>query len=244
MSFGNGRNTCELHLENSILKISNQERDLGILVTSSLKWTAHVKLSCQKANSVLFMVKRNISRATCRDSRLNLYKSLVISVMVYGSPVWYPSKTYLKMVEGVQHRATRWIFSYDDIPYINRLQELNLLPLSIYLELLDLLTLSKVIHRQVDIELPPCLSFSETRRNRKIFILPKVRLERSRTNFWYRSARLANILPQEVDFLNPVGLKGRLLRYFWRYFDMSFRENVPCTWRVSCLCQTCRQTTF
>jgi hypothetical protein len=64
--------------------------------------------------------------------RRALFLTLVKSQLTYGSEVWCPSSIYLcKKIEGVQRRATLWILGKKrgEMTYVERLTELNLIPL-------------------------------------------------------------------------------------------------------------------
>ena len=58
------------------LDVSECERDMGVLVSSDLKWSKHVANIASRANKVLGMLVKNF---TCRD--VDLWKQLHISLV-------------------------------------------------------------------------------------------------------------------------------------------------------------------
>ena len=71
------------------------QKDLGVYVTTDLKWDIHKKKSASKALGVLFMLKRRSPRLT-PTVKLKLYKSMVLPVLLYGSVCWFANVTNTK----------------------------------------------------------------------------------------------------------------------------------------------------
>ena len=73
----------------------------------------------------------------------SLYVALVRSHLEYASEIWSPkSVTLIKLIEGVQRRATRLLLP--NLTYNERLQQLNLLPLVYQREVKDITTFYKL----------------------------------------------------------------------------------------------------
>jgi hypothetical protein len=173
---------------------------------------------------------------------------MIVPTITYSSVVWLASKTDMRAIEAVQRRCSKWVLNYADMSYKERFFKLNLLPLSLNLQIIDLLTLSKIVNSSYDFDWSPHLRFyrgnqySTRSSSRQIFEVDAVIKERFRQNFWYRTSRLANFLPSDTDFLNITGLKQRLLKLFWSYFTRRYDEDIPCSWRIGCTCTRCRET--
>ena len=77
------------YMNNSVLGITNEEKDLGIIITDDLLVSKHCASAYSKANKILGMIKRTI---ISRDSRLllSLYKTLVRPHLEYCSSAWSP----------------------------------------------------------------------------------------------------------------------------------------------------------
>ena len=71
---------------------------------------------------------------------MNAYKGYVVPVLNYASQVWYTSKTDMKSIEKIQHKATKWICGGND-EHHQRLETLKILPLSMYMEMQNVIYL-------------------------------------------------------------------------------------------------------
>ena len=109
--------------------------DLGVVVSSDLKWSEQVKHCTTKANRMQGFLKRNCTHLTDIQCQSLLYLTLVRSHLSYASEIWAPQSPShnLALLEGVQRRATKYILQDYGLPYTGRLKQLKLLPIS-YLE--------------------------------------------------------------------------------------------------------------
>ena len=102
-------------------------------------------LLCSKAYDSIIVIKRNIPRHTSVVLKKKLYLSLVCSHFSYCSQLWRPHLFKdVSTIEKVQRRATKFILGKPNLTYKKeRLIKLQLLPLSLRLELQDILFLVK-----------------------------------------------------------------------------------------------------
>ena len=120
----------DYQLGSAILTRVQQEKDLGVTISSKLTWHHHISVIVAKANKLLGLLKRTCPLLTDIQVRRTLYLSLVKSQLCYATQVWSPAQDMLKAkLERVQRRATKWIFSYKgkEMSYHQRLQLLHLL---------------------------------------------------------------------------------------------------------------------
>ena len=61
-------------MSNQQLPVTEQQRDLGIIITKDLKWQQQTEKSCKTANRVLGFIARNFKYKK-REMMLPLYKS-------------------------------------------------------------------------------------------------------------------------------------------------------------------------
>ena len=167
-------------------------KDLGLHVTADLKWNVHIQETTCKAFSALCFLKRNTVEGLSTSTKLKLVKSMVLPILLYGSTVWYASKTNLRKLEQTQWKAVKWVLAYGEPNYTVALKRLNLLALFLYLELNDILLLSNIISNKIDFDWQPFLKPSQ--RQNQLFDLMPISNDVQRQNFWYRSAKLANLL--------------------------------------------------
>ena len=74
-----------------------------------------------KANKVLGIIKRTFASRNANTIRL-LYITLVHPILDYGSTVWNPHLIKnIRKLEAVQRRATKFVLSFNNLTYFERL---------------------------------------------------------------------------------------------------------------------------
>ena len=105
---------------------ASEEKDLGVVFDSTLKFDIHINNIVTKANQTLGIIKRNFNYFD-NDVFLQLYKALVRPHLEYAQSVWSP---YLKrqqtLIENVQRRATKLVPYLTKLSYKERLEKLKL----------------------------------------------------------------------------------------------------------------------
>ncbi len=117
-----------------ILETIEEEKDLGVLTSSSLNWTEQIKACISKANKMIAWVTRNL---ILRDKRvmINVYKTIIRPHLEYCTQLWSPPAqhgnwTMIIELENVQRRFTRLIDDIGTLPYSERLESLDLTTLA------------------------------------------------------------------------------------------------------------------
>ena len=101
-----------------------EEKDLGVIVTDDLKWEQQCSQTVAKANKVLGLIKRNFTDIS-KETIIPLYKSLDRPQLEYCCPIWNPHYIKdIKLVEGVQRRATKIVWGMEKLHYEERLKRL------------------------------------------------------------------------------------------------------------------------
>ncbi|CAM4594941.1 unnamed protein product [Lepidochelys kempii] len=91
----------------SKLAVTTQERDLGVIVDSSLKTSTQCAAAVKKANRLLDIIKKGIDNKT-ENITLPLYKYMVHPHLEYCVQMWLPHrKKDILELEKVQKRATK-----------------------------------------------------------------------------------------------------------------------------------------
>ena len=98
--------SSDFYFDSILIKKVSEEKDLGIIVKSDLGWTSHIKLRRGKALSTLRMLKRNPLPLNTK-TKLNLFKSMVIPVLLYGSACYQLNVEEMKLLEGAQRNACK-----------------------------------------------------------------------------------------------------------------------------------------
>ena len=120
------------------LKRVEAERDLGVLITCDARFNEHIYAQVNKANKMLGFIRRSLGSRS--DQFLPTFRSLYVAIvrshLEYASETWSPKfVTLIKLIEGVQRRATRLLLP--NLTYNERLQQLNLLQLVYQREVKD-----------------------------------------------------------------------------------------------------------
>ncbi|KAH7986064.1 hypothetical protein HPB49_026145 [Dermacentor silvarum] len=98
-------------LEGYVLRNVFSAAILGVTFTPTLDFSLHVSNAVAKARRTLGFVVRT-SKPCCPDAFRALYTALVLPRLEYCSSVWNPFQVHLtNMMESVQHRATRTLFT-------------------------------------------------------------------------------------------------------------------------------------
>ena len=120
----------EYMLNGNIIKVSDQEKDLGVLTSDTLLWTDQITASIAKANKLICWIARCIINRG-RDVMLPVYKTLIRPQLEYCVQLWNPAAEHgnwssILKIEGVQRRFTRMIDGVGLLPYSERLEILRL----------------------------------------------------------------------------------------------------------------------
>src|SRR6218665_3586516 len=115
---GKGNQELPYEMGGKMLKVSEEERDLGVIMHRSAKPSRQCAEASKKANSTLGMIRRTRDK----DTILRLYKSLVRPQLEYCIQVWSPHlKLDMEKLEKVQRNAPKMIQGYKDLSYEERL---------------------------------------------------------------------------------------------------------------------------
>ena len=78
----------DYHLGHVDLQRVNEEKDLGVMITSKLTWETPVLMVSARANKLLGLLRRTCPMLTDVKVRRSLYLALVKSHMSYATEVW------------------------------------------------------------------------------------------------------------------------------------------------------------
>ena len=122
------RNADYLLLNHDIVTIY-LEKDLGVLISSDLKFSKQCIQVENKAQRLLGYIRRQF-RYRNKEIVLSLYNSLVRPHLEYAVQFWSPSlREDVQRLERVQARATKLIPSIRHMSYERRLRALGLFSL-------------------------------------------------------------------------------------------------------------------
>ena len=217
MHIGKKNLTCQYDLNNITLKSTESERDLGVLVDKSFKFSEQCNKAANSANAIIGMIRRTV---TCRrkDIMVRLYKALVRPKLEYCVQAWCP---YLKKdsnkLERVQARATRLIKDCRNLGYEDRLKYTGLTTLSERRIRGDLIEVFKILKGLSKVDYSTWFKLSDNNRTRGHdyrLVKSRSRLDIRKHFFSQRVVNEWNSLPNEVVEAETVNtFKNRYDRY-------------------------------
>ena len=234
------------------LALVASSKDLGVLVNNKLTWDLHISSVVAKANKTLGFLYRHFGSSYIGPvHRKLLYLTLVRSHLSYASEVWAPQSciTDMKLLEGVQRRATRFILNCSKDPnirpnYKSRLTSLNLLPISYWMECRDLCFAFKCIKSLINVQLDDYIQISSGRtRNSSdsLYLYPVHRYRTSlfRDSFFNRIVPLWNSLPPLIRKSTTFNsFKTLLYKHYFDKLNNIFDTDRLNTWKT--ICPHCR----
>ena len=133
-------------LNNKALKKSDFEKDLGVLVSNDLKPAKHVAAVALKANRVVGTIKKNFEFLD-KETIVSLHCTLVRPILEYAVQSWCPFLAKdIEELEKVQHRITKLVPGFENMPYEERCKELKLPTLKERRLRGDLIEVYKILH--------------------------------------------------------------------------------------------------
>ena len=124
--YGKKNPSHDYQMGNEPLHTDFSEKDVGVTFDPTLNFRLHIRTMIAKANSRVGIIKRSFSRLNKKSFKI-LYKSLVRPILEYCSVIWNPLfKGDSDEIEKVQRRATKVVPELRNLPYEERLRELNL----------------------------------------------------------------------------------------------------------------------
>jgi ribonucleases P/MRP protein subunit RPP40 len=169
MQVGRGNHPHNYTLENVNLAHTEEERDIGVMVSTSLKPATQCCKAARTATVVLGQITRSFK---CRDKKtfVALYKRYVRPHLEFSVQVWNPwLKKDVELLEKVQERAVRQVTGLRGTTYEQKLSELKLASLVDRREEADMVLVYKVMNGKCRVD------------RKDWFELPEPDLDRVRT---------------------------------------------------------------
>ena len=127
MHIGHNNMQSNYNMSNQQLPITDQQRDLGIIITKDFKWQQQTEKSCKTANRVLGFIARNF-RYKNKELIHPLYKSLVRPHLEHAVQFWSRNlRRDIEKIEKIQRRATNMIPEIRNHSYHQLIQDLDLI---------------------------------------------------------------------------------------------------------------------
>ena len=210
LSITNNRNIIHYpyKLHGGQLEHVTKAKYLGVTVQSNLKWDSHISNICNKANSTLGFLKRNL-KISSTTLKQQAYTTLVRPSIEYACSVWDPYTQVDKdKLEMVQRRAARFVTNR----FRNRssvgdmLEGLGWYSLESRRRDIRLATLYQIIHDKVYIRKDRLIPPNRLSRNMHLqsFQVPSCRTQTYKHTFFPRTIVHWNSLPPAVATSDPL----------------------------------------
>ena len=172
----------------------------------------HINTILAKANRMLAFLCRNSAMSFSTDHRKLLYLTFVRSYIGYASEVWAPSTIgSITKIESLQRRVTKFILNthwQEDISYHEHLSRLNLLPLTYWHEVKNLIFYFKCRAGHYTSPIADYVKPKGTRLTRhssdEDVLIPKCRTKLFQFSYFNRIAKLWNTLPVSTRTLSSL----------------------------------------
>ena len=183
------------------LESVDQEKDLGVIISSNLKVANQCLEARNKANKMLGIINRNVVYKS-KEVVSKLYNSYVRPILEYCAQVWAPYlRKDIDMLERVQRRATRMVSGFEGKSYEERLRELGMFSVERRFLRGDMIQVYKIFTSIDNIETNKFFIIDhgqETRGHNKKIRKKACRLDIRKHSFSNRVVNFWNSLPQEV----------------------------------------------
>ena len=188
-------------MRDNVLESTSDERDLGIVIDSALKFKRQAASAASKATQVLAVIRRSFAHLTVQTVTL-LYKTLVRPHLEYGNVIWGPfNRADQKLLERVQRRATKLVPEIRALPYPQRLQRLHLPSLYYRRRRGDMIAIYQLLHAGIDLDPDNFVSkctLTSTRGHRWKLAKPQAASRIRRNALCIRAINDWNALPAHV----------------------------------------------
>ena len=204
----------------------HQLRDLGILISSDLSWSPHIKAIADKARQKASWVL-SVFHTRSSDIMLTLYKSMVRSLVEYCCPLWNPTKiSDIQELESVQKTFTTRIAGMRDLHYWDRLVHLSLMSLQRRRERFIILHMWKILNKKTSNDLE--VQFVSRPRFGNLAVIPPARKVSSASNqslfdssFAVQGPKLWNAVPYHLNVIQDLEqFKNKLTQFMLSLPDM------------------------
>jgi hypothetical protein len=190
------------------IKTIMEEKDLGVMISSSLKSSAHCAYVVKKANRMLGTIKRNF---TCRDKKfiITLYKSMIRPHLDYCSQAWRPYlQRDINLIENVQKRALKCISGFEHLRYEEQLKRARLTTLECRRLRGDLIETYKLMHEIERVDYNKFFQLRQDNRRGHVYKLMKFRsnLDIRKYFFSQRTINYWNLLTSEAVEASSVNI--------------------------------------
>ena len=197
-----------------------QEKDLGVIFDTELKFEEHIAAKVNKANSIIGVIRRSFHYLG-EDLFKTLYTTFVRPHLEYAEAVWAPFlKKNINMIENVQRRATKLVDGFWNLSPEERLVRLELPALQFRRRKNDMVEIYKHFHvydqSSISNVFMPNVRPSRIHDYQLVLRVPRDGIRGIQNNsFYFRTIKTWNELPDHVVNSTSVAMFKRTLDLAW-----------------------------
>lgn len=199
------------------IPVETNIRDLGILISSNLKFNSYYEAIQKAAYTVSYRIFQCFKTRT-RGFLFKMFKAYVRPKLEYGSEIWNPIYvTHIDSLERVQRSFTKKIPGLENFPYEERLRILCTLSLESRRKMFDLILVYKLLNGLINVDYRELFTIAEGRRTRG----HSLRLERLQVNtnirahfFSERVIPWWNALPESIVWSRSLAIFKNRMKVF------------------------------
>ena len=215
-----------------------------------MSWSCHYSKICKNAYSSLHLIKRVLPATSSVLLKKRLYISIVRSHFAYCPQLWKPfhAKDILNL-ERVQRRATKYLLNDYVIDYKSRLRQLNILPLSLWFDLRDIMFLIKCLqnNNEDNFNIYDYVKFTSgrTRSSGVKLAINYTRTSSYRHFYFNRIVLIYNAISSVVNLSDSYyTIQYKVVLFLWSFFDSHFNPYDTCSYHLVCPCNSCHSSGF
>ena len=222
MHLGNMNAGESYYMDNSVLKVVEEEKDLGVWIRNDLKVSSQCNGAYKKANMVLGLIRRNIEHKSPLIM-VRLYKSLVRPHLEYSMVAWSPYYAKDKeKLERVQRRFTKMVWGLERLDYSERARRLGLMSLEERRNRADLIELFRMVRGLSSIPLEEFFEIDRTGRTRGHLFKMRKNNFRTEVRRYFFSQRVVN----RWNGLRSEDVAAESVNAFKRRLELRRREKM------------------
>ena len=210
MHLGRGNAEQVYTMKGKQLEKTTEEKDIGVLIASTLKPATQCQKAARTAQGVLSQIGRAFHYRD-RNIFVGLYKQYVRPHLEFSSPAWSPwSEKDKECLENVQKRAVRMVSGLRANSYEDRLKELGLQTLEERRRETDMIQVYKILHKKDKVTpglLKPATTTGMATRATTGQLNLKIQAARLDTRKYFFTQRVPNhwnALPDDVKLATSV----------------------------------------
>ena len=210
------------HIQNTDLDRVESMKDLGVTITSNLKWSQHCNNIYRNASTYSY----HILKFTKTNNIWHLLKLFTVYIrpkLEYCTPVWSPNlQKDIHKIEKIQKHFTRKIFQRCNLPYssyANRLYQLNIKSLEYRRTFSDLMFMFKILNgisglNSLDYFCYNVQPYNLRNNNFKITTTKSFTSNLWHNSFFNRGVKLWNGLPETIRLETSLSIFKSKLNQF------------------------------